>query len=227
MIWLVLSAFTFVLPSVAPPKSVENLTLRQRMGWDALTLLKDQDHRVVFITAALFTIPLAALLPFSPPHLRQLGFHHISAWMSLMQITEVIALWAMAFLFARWRLKWIFVLGLSLGLLRYIFCALNGKVGLLIGIALHGGAFTLVIVTAQIYLEERVESTWRARAQALMTLMTTGLGNLIGYLGTGGWFALCTGPNGTQWSLFWGSLAAVVAAVMLYFMTAYHGRGRS
>ena len=224
VIWLVLSGFTFVLPSVTPPKSVENLTLRQRMGWDALALLKNHDHRVVFITAALFTIPLAALLPFSPPHLRELGLHHTTAWMSLMQITEVMALWAMAFLFARWRLKWIFVLGLSLGLLRYIFCALNGKVWLLLGIALHGGAFTLVIVTAQIYLEERVESTWRARAQALMTLMTTGLGNLIGYLGTGGWFNLCTGPNGTQWTLFWGSLAGVVAAVLLYFLTAYRGR---
>jgi hypothetical protein len=59
-----------------------------------------------------------------------------------------------------------------------------------------------------------------------MTLMTTGLGNLIGYLGTGGWFALCTGPSGTRWSLFWGSLAAVVAAVLLYFIATYHGRGR-
>ena len=63
IMWLVLAAFTFVLPSVAPPKSTENLTLRQRMGWDALALLKNHDHRVVFITAALFTIPLAALFP--------------------------------------------------------------------------------------------------------------------------------------------------------------------
>jgi uncharacterized membrane protein len=28
-----------------------------------------------------------------------------------------------------------------------------------------------------------------------------------------------------QWSLFWGVLAAAVAAVLVYFLTAYHGQG--
>jgi hypothetical protein len=58
-----------------------------------------------------------------------------------------------------------------------------------------------------------------------MTLMTNGVGNLIGYLGTGWWFAACARPAGMQWSLFWGVLAAAVAAVLVYFLTAYHGQG--
>jgi MFS family permease len=225
-IWLVLAAFTLLLPSVAPPKSIENLTLRQRMGWDALSLLKNHDHRVVFVTAALFTIPLAALFPFTPPQLRELGLRHTTAWMSLTQITEVVALFALAGLFARWRLKWIFGLGLALGFIRYLSCAAGGKVGLLVGVALHGAAFTFVIITAQVYLEERVEAAWRARAQALMSLMTSGLGNLVGYLLTGWWFFSCTGETGTQWPLFWSGLSAAMAAVLFYFMTMYHGRGR-
>src|SRR5262249_21181158 len=44
--WLIMSAFTFLLPSVDPPKSPEHLTLRQRLGLDALSLLKHHDHRV-------------------------------------------------------------------------------------------------------------------------------------------------------------------------------------
>ena len=62
----------------------------------------------------------------------------------------------------------------------------------------------------------------------MSALMNGGVGNLIGYLGAGGWFAVCAGTHGTLWLLFWGGLAAVVAAVMIYFLT-YHGKdgGRS
>ena len=55
--------------------------------------------------------------------------------------------------------------------------------------------------------------------------MTSGVGNLLGYLGTGWWFSACTDPPGTHWSLFWGGLSATVGVVMAYFLTAYHGIG--
>jgi len=123
-------------------------------------------------------------------------------------------------------LKWIFACGLGFGVLRFALSAMNGKYWLLSGVALHGASFALVFITAQIYLEQRVDAAWRARAQALLTLMGIGAGNLIGYLGTGWWFAACTHPAGTQWPLFWGVLAAAVGAVLVYFLTAYQGRKR-
>ena len=57
-----------------------------------------------------------------------------------------------------------------------------------------------------------------------MALMSSGVGNLIGYLGTGWWFATCVRPSGTQWPVFWGGLAVIVTAVLVYFLFAYHGR---
>src|SRR5262249_47337395 len=110
VMWLVMAAFTFLLRGIAPPQSAGQPTWRQRMGWDALVLLRNHDHRVVFITAALFNIPMAALYPFTPPQLVELGFKHTSAWMSFAQVTELVAMFALAGLFARWRLKWIFAL---------------------------------------------------------------------------------------------------------------------
>lgn len=223
--WLLVAGYTFVLPAVPPPESSERLTLRQRMGWDALTLLKNPDHRVVFITAALFNATVSALFPFTPPHLRELGFHHTTAWMSLGQVTELIAMFALGALLLRWRLKWIFVLGLSLAAVRYSLCALNNRYSLLLGLTLHGAGFTLVLITSQIYLEQRIDPAWRARAQSLFALMTSGVGNLLGYLGTGRWFDLCTREEKTSWPVFWLGLAAAVTAVLIYFFTAYHGRG--
>jgi TRAP-type C4-dicarboxylate transport system permease small subunit len=96
---------------------------------------------------------------------------------------------------------------------------------LLLGISLHGASFTLVFITAQIYLDQRVDVAWRARAQALMSLMNGGVGNLIGYLGIAGWFAVCERSTGVQWPRFWMGLALMVAAVLVYFLAAYHGIG--
>ena len=224
IIWLALAAFTFLLPSVPPPKTTSHPTLLERLGWDAIVLLRNRDHRAVFITAALFSIPLSAFYPFTPLHLQQLGFRHTSAWMTLGQSTELVAMFSLGGLFLRWRLKWIFVAGLCAGLLRFSLCALNGKIWVLVGTSLHGLSFTLYFITAQIYINERVRPEWRARAQAMMALMINGVGNLLGYLGTGWWFNACAEPGGAQWPLFWNGITMGVGLVIIYFLFAYHGK---
>jgi MFS family permease len=225
VMWATAAGFTFFLPELETPQSAEHLTWHERLGLDALRLLKNPEHRVVFITCALFCIPLAGFYPSAPPHLRALGLVRTSAWMSLGQVTEIIAMFCLGALLVRRRLKWIFACGLGFGVLRFTLSAINSKWWVLAGVLLHGCSFTLVLITAQIYLEQRVDATWRARAQALFTLMTSGVGYLLGYLGTGWWFSGCTSPPGTQWSVFWGGLAAAVGVVMAYFLTAYHGTG--
>ncbi len=223
--WLVVCGFTYFLPDLDTPKSAANLTWHERLGLDALTLLKNHDHRVVFLVVALFAIPVTGFYPYAPPHLRELGFQHTTAWMSLGQITEIIAMFSLSGLLLRWRLKWIITAGLALGVVRFGLSAVNGKAWLLAGVVLHGATFTLVFITAQIYLEQRIEGAWRARAQALMTLMISGVGNLIGYLGNGAWFAACTTKAGTHWPLFWGGLSVTAAVVLVSFLIAYQGAG--
>ncbi len=223
--WLIVAGLTFFLPVVETPPSAANLTWHERLGLDALKLLKNPDHRVVFITTALATIPLAAFYPYAPTHLRELGLPRTSAWMSLGQVTEVISMFCLGALLVKWRLKWIFTLGLAFGVLRYGLSAINGPAWLLAGVTLHGASFALVFITAQIYVDQRVDPAWRGRAQSLLTLMNNGAGNLIGYLGTGWWFAVCAPSTGPRWSLFWGGLAGAMAVVLTVFLIAYHGRG--
>src|SRR5439155_639164 len=109
--------------------------------------------------------------------------------------------------------------------LRFAFSSFNQPVWLLAGVTLHGFSYTLVYITEQIYLNERVEPAWRARAQALMSLLNSGVGNLAGYLACGFWFGVCTDAVRTRWHLFWSSLAFAVAAVLVFFLIAYRGRG--
>jgi len=225
--WLMVAGLTFLLPRRAPPPSLAPVTLRERFGLDALSLLKNSDHRVVFITAALFNISLAAFYPYTPPHLSELGFTHTSSWMSLGQVTEIVAMLALARLLTRWRLKWIILTGLLIGVVRFALGAMDERAWLLVSISLHGASYTLVAITAQIYLEQRVDPAWRARAQALLSLMVSGVGNLAGYMGAGWWFAKTSTGSGQDWTLFWLGLAAASGAVGVYFLAAYRGRGKS
>jgi len=220
-VWLLVAAFTFFLPTLEVPPAIVRLSWHERLGLDALTLLKDRDTRVVFITTTLFNIPLAAFYPYAPTHLHDLGFARTSAWMSLAQSTELIGMFTLGWLLLKWRLKWIFAAGLSFGVARFAFSAGNTDGTLLVGIILHGASYVLVFITAQIFLDQRVDPAWRTRAQALLTLLNGGVGNLIGYLGGGWWFNACKTGGHTDWRWFWGALSASVAAVLVYFLVAY------
>jgi MFS family permease len=114
-VWIIVAGFTFFLPHLEVPMSAENLTWHERLGLDALTLLKDRDTRVVFITTTLFNIPLSAFYPYAPAHLHDLGFVHTSAWMSLAQVSEIAAMFSLGWLLFNWRLKWVFACGLGFG----------------------------------------------------------------------------------------------------------------
>jgi MFS family permease len=221
--WLLVAGFTFFLRTLEIPPSAEHLSWRERFGLDALSLLRNRDTRVIFFTTTLFNIPLCAFYPYAPTHLHDLGFAHTSAWMSLAQTTEIIAMFGLGWLLMNWRLKWIFACGLAIGVARFALSALNTKTFLLLGVTLHGASFVLVFITAQIFLDQRIDRAWRARAQALLTLMNGGVGNLIGYLGSGWWFNTCTRFSATNWTAFWGGLAGTVVLALLYFLISYRG----
>ncbi len=224
--WLGVAIFTRWLPPVPPRESGGHRRWRDLLGLEALTLLRDPNHRAVFVTAALFSVPLAAFYPFAALHLRELGETHVAAAMSLGQVSEVIAMYALAPLLARMRLKTVFLLGFVFAVLRYVLFAHSTRGWVLAGIALHGFCFTPFFIPAQIYLEKRIEPRFRSRAQALLTLMMSGIGNLLGAGLAGALLHWCAGPGGVRWDWFWGALAAVTLAVMAFFTLAYRDRRR-
>jgi hypothetical protein len=229
LLWFVLAAYTLLLPpGVVQGSSPIRLTLRQRFGLDALGLLKEHDHRVIFITATLVAIPFAAFYPYTPSHMRDLGMERTSAWMSIGQAVEVVIMFLIGAAMVNWKLKRVILIGLVSGFLRYVFYALDAPVPLLIGVALHGFAYTFTYISTQIYLARRIAPEWRTRAQALLSLLVGGVGCLIGYLVTGSWLAWCTLETGVQWQQYWTGLNFLVLGVLVYFTVSYHGyRGGS
>jgi len=90
-----------------------------------------------------------------------------------------------------------------------------------VGISLHGFCYTLFFISAQLYLERRIDPQYRTRAQAFLTLMMLGVGNFAGSLG-GGWLRdWCSSGAGTDWRLYWSILAGVALVVLGYFAVRF------
>ncbi len=225
--WALTVGMTFLLPErrmPALPKAHRSFS--EILGLDALPLLNHPDHRVVFLTSGLLNMALAAFYPFTVLHLQDLGVQSVTLVMAIGQISEIITMLALSSVLTRVRLKWVFLAGIGFGVARYALFLLNQKPALILGIFLHGFCFTLFFVTAQIYLEQRVATAMRARAQALMTLMTSGFGNLLGYLGIGWWRIACMKDGHTDWPRFWTGMTVLTVAVFVFFALAYKGRAR-
>ncbi len=216
---------TYWLPSQKPGQAGGARNWREILGLDALLLLKHKDHRTILLSVTLFGIPMAAFYPYAPLHLTALGFDRPSATMSLGQISEIASLLMLAGLTQRIRLKWILLSGLGLGVLRYGLFAIDTSTALISGIMLHGACYTFYNVTAQIYLAERVEQNMKARAQALFAMLTAGVSNLFGYLGTGALFQATRKASAHSWTTYWLVLSIAALAVTLYFHFNYHGQG--
>ncbi|MBV6501447.1 MAG: putative nucleoside transporter YegT [Prosthecobacter sp.] len=223
-LWLLAALVSRMLPDVAPTDAPAHRSWLQILGLDALELLRNRDHRVVFATAALYCMPLAAFYPYTALQLKDLGVKNISAVMSLAQTTEILVMLLLSRVMTRYRLKWIFLTGIALCVVRYSLNAVNGLGWIVTGTVMHGLAFTLYFITTQIYLEERIDPRWRVRAQALLALLMSGVGNLCGYLGGGWWHDACLTAAGTDWRKFWLGETALTAAVCLFFALAYRGR---
>lgn len=222
-LWLGIAAYSFTLPEVPPLGGGMMRSWRDVLGLPALALLAHRDHRVVFLTSALLSAPLAAYFPFAALHLGDAGVHKIAAAFSLGQITEIVAMYGLAGVLSRVRLKWIFLTGIGFGAVRFALFALDSKAGLIAGIVLHGLCYTLFFITAQLYLEKRIDPHLRARAQALLTLMTAGVGTFAGSIACDWWRIACRSGAATDWPHFWLGLCAVVVAVFVFFAVAYRG----
>ena len=219
--WLAVAAFTFLIPAPKPSASLASKSWRSLFGFETFALLKHRRHRCIFVSAGLLSIPLAAFYPYAPLQMTELGLSHTSAWMSLGQITEALSMYLLAPLLSRLRLRTLFITGIIVGVIRYLLLATHSISSVVFGVFLHGACFTLFFIPGQIYIERRIDPEMRYRAQALLTLLIGGFGNLFGYLGSGWLHSSCASTSGTQWQLFWNILAGAVVAVGIYFVRSY------
>jgi hypothetical protein len=141
------------------------------------------------------------------PFLRSIGFtsRTIMPAMSLGQIPEVFAMGILGVLLLRFGSKKIILIGLLLDIFRYASASLGGPYWLIImGLAVHGLAYTFIYTTTSIYLDRFCDEASRTGVHQLFGMITAGLGNVAGNLFCGMVMDACTSKDAlVNYHHFW------------------------
>jgi MFS family permease len=218
----------FTIPNT-PPLG-QGKSWRNALGLGAFSLFRNRNHAVLLGVSGLFSIPLTAFYMYSGEFFQILGDRTPSATMTTAQWSEIIAMLMLGSLMQRYHLKTLLMWGLGLSVLRFSLSGYAGFSGMagwhLAGISLHGLCYTIYFVTAQVYLDRRVEPELRGQAQGMLGLMTSGVGPLIGAFFCAWLRALCVDENGHGWQYFWWCLAIIIALCWICFGLLYRSQKR-
>ncbi|MGJ8723380.1 MAG: MFS transporter [Roseibacillus sp.] len=229
---LIAAGCCLTLPAT-PPTGVASKSLVDILGLKAFRILKDRDTGVYFLTAFLFSIPVAAYYPYSAKFLKVLGVENVATMLSIGQTSEIIAMLLMGWTFRRLRLKWIFLIALGTGVLRYLFYlvpASSGEVSpmqvtwVVLGIFMHGFCWTLFFESGRLFVDRRVETAMRSQAQALLTVWTGGVATIIGVFFSGWLYRWCVEGGGPGWLGFWAILSVLCGVALVVFAIGYRGQ---
>jgi nucleoside transporter len=211
------------LPHTPPPAKGQAINVRRILGLDALAMMKDRSYAVFVIASILACIPLTFYYAFANTYLNDVGVMNAANKMSLGQVSEVVMMLAMPIAFRLLSVRGILLLGLSAWALRYgLFAYGDPGPGMWMfysAILLHGVCYDFFFVAGQLYTDQVAPSHLRSTAQGFITLVTYGIGMLIGSLLSGGildYFSHTTGEVVTRnWSSFWLSSAGMSFAILL------------
>lgn len=225
-----LGLLSFFLPDTPPSNRAGSTSLREMLGLDALTLLKDRSYLTFFLTSVLICIPLAFYYQNTNLFLNDIGISGAAAKMSMGQMSEIVFMLLLPFFFKCFGIKWTLLIGILAWVLRYMLFA-YGNSGelvwmLFVGILLHGICYDFFFVTGQIYTEQKAGDKHKAAAQGLITLATYGLGMLLGFRLAGWVTDSYTVAGSYQWYQIWMLPAAFAGLVLLVFAVLFKERAK-
>jgi nucleoside transporter len=227
---LALGVYSFFLPHTPAPAKGKKASVREILGVDALSLMKDPSFLIFVICSFLICIPLATYYAFTNGFVEDVGIQRVGAVMNVGQAAEIIFMIIMPLFFLRLGVKWMLALGMFAWALRYTLFALAAPTSILwmivLGIALHGVCYDFFFVTGFIYTDKRASREIRGQAQGLLVLVTQGLGLGIGAQLSGWLFGEVIGKaSGTAalplYQKFWALPAAFAFVVMLVFIAFF------
>ena len=190
-----LGVYSFLLLPNTPPTATGKADIRQILGLDALSILKDRSYLVFLICSTLICIPLSFYYQITS-RIVEMSEMPIGQTMTYGQMSEIIFMLVMPLFFARLGVKKMLAVGMVAWVVRYALFAFGApsqvSVMILLGIVLHGICYDFFFVTGQIYTDQAAPTHLRGQAQGLLVLFTLGLGMAIGAKVAGAVEAKCT-----------------------------------
>jgi hypothetical protein len=194
--------------------------------------MKDRSFAIFVLGSLLICIPLAFYYNFTNPFLNERGLENAAAKQALGQVSEVGFMLVMPLFFRRLGVKWMLIVGMAAWGARYLFFAFGNAQELVwmfyLGILLHGVCYDFFFVTGQIYVDKAAPKAIQASAQGFITLVTYGVGMLIGSWVSGpivDHYATQGATVTHDWTSIWLWPASMAVVIILLFAFFFDGRG--
>jgi nucleoside transporter len=199
---LIMGIQSFTLPHTPPKKEA----VKPWAFLEAIKMMKDKNFLLFIIIAFVVATELMFYYNLTAPFLtsEKIGLSD-AAVPGVMVIAQVAEIFVMAlllpYLITRIGIRNILVVGVLAWPVRYIIFAIGEPVWLVIAsLSLHGFCFVFFFVAAFIYVDRIAPRDIRHSAQSLITLVTYGIGNLLGSLFAGAILSHFTTEKATNWT---------------------------
>ena len=210
--------FSFALPKTPPQAKGTPISVGDALGLGALVLLRDKSFRSFAILLLLAMIPFQWYNVYCAAYLKESGYQYLTTTMNIGQAGEIFFMLLVPLIFRRIGYRRALVLALAVLALRNIFFAVSSAYGFaaldFCGIVVHGLIFGLLVVGAQMFVDEVAPPELRNQAQGLVNLILAGVGvfasNFI-------FDAILKSSSPTPWT------TAYVVAIAISLVTAVYG----
>lgn len=239
---VLLGLYALTLPDTPPAgrgTPQQSAPLAAMLGLNVVAGLRERAFWIFIASSLLIVIPLSFYYAYCNTFLVEIDAsvqwlgHNFEpvALQTLGQVSEMGFILLLPFFLLRLGIKWVILAGMAAWCVRYLVFAFSfNQAGpvmplALLGIVLHGICYDFFFVAGQIYVDGKFPREARVRAQSFLTLVTAGIGVLIGSNVAGLVYRANTvSPALHDWRMIWLIPAGIALLVMLMFAAAFSTR---
>ncbi|MFV1920663.1 MFS transporter [Sphingomonas sp. MJ1 (PH-R8)] len=224
---IALGLYSVTLPNVEADAPRDESVIRQVLCVEAFGLMRQRSFLIFIACATLISIPLAMYYAYASAYIGTAGIENVGGTMSIGQMSELAFMFSMPWLYRRFGVKPLLLVGMIAWAVRYALFAIgdggDSLWAIYLGVALHGVCYDFFFVAGAIYTGIIASPKGvNAQAQGMLTLFTYGVGMLLGSQIGGLLYAqLPETPSVADWQHMWWYPAIAAAVVAILFQISF------
>lgn len=224
---IALGLYSVTLPNVEADAPRDESVIRQVLCVEAFGLMRQRSFLIFIACATLISIPLAMYYAYASAYIGTAGIENVGGTMSIGQMSELAFMFSMPWLYRRFGVKPLLLVGMIAWAVRYALFAIgdggDSLWAIYLGVALHGVCYDFFFVAGAIYTGTIASPKGvNAQAQGMLTLFTYGVGMLLGSQIGGLLYAqLPATPSVADWQYMWWYPAIAAAVVAILFQISF------